>query len=161
MISPPPPDPDATTRERFEQHRADPSCAACHNLIDGFGFGFEHYDGMGAWRDMDGVNPVDATGWVIGTDFDGDFDGAVALAQNLASSELVAECVGRQWFRFAFGRVESSDDECTTDALDTAFAESGQDVKALIRQLVLSDSFRFRRATPVGAESVPGEGEVR
>jgi hypothetical protein len=158
---PPSPDPDATTRERFEQHRADPSCAACHNLIDGFGFGFEHYDGMGAWRDMDGVNPVDATGWVIGTDFDGDFDGAVALAQNLASSELVAECVGRQWFRFAFGRVESSDDECTTDALDTAFAESGQDVKALIRQLVLSDSFRFRRATPVGAESVPGEGEVR
>src|SRR5215207_3971215 len=41
-LAPPPPevdvippalDPNATTRERFDQHRSDPSCAACHNLI--------------------------------------------------------------------------------------------------------------------------------
>jgi hypothetical protein len=158
---PPSPDPNATTRERFEQHRADPSCAGCHELIDGLGFGFEHYDGTGAWREMDGVNPVDATGWVIGTDFDGDFDGAPALAQSLAGSPMVAQCVARQWFRFAFGRVETEEDVCTTDALDVAFAESGQDVQSLIRELVLSDSFRMRRAAPVGDAAVPGEGDVR
>jgi hypothetical protein len=157
---PPEPDPNATTRERFEQHRTDPTCFACHNLIDGIGFGFEHYDADGAWRDMDGVNPVDASGWIVGTDFDGDFVGATVLAQNMAGSELVQQCVARQWFRYAFGRAEQVEDQCTTDALDTAFAEANLDVKALIRQLALSDAFRFRRATAV-SEAVPGEGGVR
>ncbi|HEV8245867.1 MAG TPA: DUF1592 domain-containing protein, partial [Polyangiaceae bacterium] len=38
---PPTLDPDLTTRERFEQHRTDPSCAGCHALMDPIGFGFE------------------------------------------------------------------------------------------------------------------------
>src|SRR5690606_28192980 len=57
-VPPPPPDanvvapvvtPDATTRERFSQHRADPACAGCHMLMDPIGLGFEHYDALGQW----------------------------------------------------------------------------------------------------------------
>jgi hypothetical protein len=79
----------------------------------------------------------------------------------MAGSELVAQCVSKQWFRFAFGRAETEEDECTTEALDTAFSEGGQDVRVLIKQLVLSDSFLFRRGAVVGAGAVQGEGEVR
>ncbi|MEY4551145.1 MAG: hypothetical protein RL685_7340, partial [Pseudomonadota bacterium] len=38
-----PPLPGASTRQRFEQHRADALCASCHQYMDPIGFGFEHY----------------------------------------------------------------------------------------------------------------------
>ncbi len=160
LLPPPPPDvddnppaidPDATTRERFDQHRADPACAACHNLMDPIGLTFENYDSTGAWRTMEGTFDVDASGELVGTDVDGPVANAVAMADKLAMSEQVQQCVARQWFRFAFGRAESSEDACTTDGLDRAFADSGQDVRELIKQLAISTTFRNRRAAPAGS----------
>jgi hypothetical protein len=55
----PPPDPNLTTRDRLAQHRADPNCASCHVLMDPLGFGFENFDGMGAWRDTENGGPVE------------------------------------------------------------------------------------------------------
>lgn len=58
--SPPPADvkitePDVrsakTIKEILAAHRADKSCAACHQSIDPFGYAFENFDPMGAWRD--------------------------------------------------------------------------------------------------------------
>ena len=58
--SPPPADvkiaePDVrsakTIKEILVAHRADKSCAACHQSIDPFGYAFENFDPMGAWRD--------------------------------------------------------------------------------------------------------------
>ena len=50
-----------TIRERLQQHQTDTSCAPCHVRIDPLGFGFEHFDALGAWRDNweNGI-PVDA-----------------------------------------------------------------------------------------------------
>ncbi len=157
--TPPSPDPNATTRERFEQHREDPSCAGCHSLIDPVGFTFENYDGIGAWRDQEGDLTVDASGELIETDVDGVLVGAVELSGKLAQSEQVQQCVTTQWFRFAFGRFESTDDHCSTDALQVSFAQSGGDVRQLIRELVLSDAFRHRRAEAAAAQ--PGEEQQR
>lgn len=142
---PPSPDPDATNRERFEQHRADPSCAACHELIDPIGFVFEHYDGIGQWRDLEAGADVDASGALVATDVDGPIDGVLELAGRLAQSDDVRRCVTRQWFRFAVGRTETDDDLCSSEGLETAFLDSGGDIRTLIRELVLSDAFRHRR----------------
>ena len=145
-VVPPPLDPNATTRERFDQHRTDPSCAGCHNLIDPIGFGFEHYDGIGAWRATDAGKPVDASGELIGTeDIDGPFDGAPELARVLAGSEQVRTCVAEQWFGFAFGRSPAEDDGCSFDAMSLAFAESDYDVRELLIAIVTTDAFRHRR----------------
>jgi hypothetical protein len=143
---PPSPEPDSTARERFEQHRADPSCAACHSLIDPLGFTFEHYDGIGEWRDLEAGAPVDASGELIATDVDRPLDGALELAAALVQSDDVKRCVTRQWARFALGRAEQDGDQCTSDALGNAFVESGGDIRGLIRELVLSDTFRHRKA---------------
>ncbi len=71
---PPPPPPnvpnlkEATTssatslRERLAQHRADPACASCHNLMDPIGFSLENYDALGRWRDYDGLLAIDSSG---------------------------------------------------------------------------------------------------
>ena len=58
---PPPPssvaavDPDTrgavTIRQQLDKHRADKTCAACHNKIDPPGFALENFDVMGGWRD--------------------------------------------------------------------------------------------------------------
>ena len=38
-------------RQRLEQHRANPSCASCHAVMDPIGFSLENFDLVGAWRD--------------------------------------------------------------------------------------------------------------
>ena len=43
-------------REAMVQHRANPACASCHQVLDPLGFGMEHFDAVGAWRDTDGPN---------------------------------------------------------------------------------------------------------
>jgi hypothetical protein len=144
--TPPPPDPNATTKERFNEHTQDPACAGCHLLIDPVGWGFEQYDAIGRYRTMEGSNPVDARGEITGTaDADGEFDGAVELAQLLAGSEQVGECVAKQWFRFAFGRSEVEEDTCSIATTHSLFADAGYDIRELLLTIVVSDTFRHRR----------------
>jgi hypothetical protein len=146
-IVPPQPDPDATVREQFEQHRSDPSCSACHMLFDPIGFGFENYDAVGRWRELENGQNVDASGELLGTDVDGPFVGPAELGAMLAQSEDVAQCVARQWFRFAYGRTESAElDECNLDTIDEAFAESGNDLRELLVSLTQTDAFMLRTA---------------
>lgn len=145
---PPTVDPNATTREIFEMHTNSPACAGCHDLIDGIGLGFEGYDAIGAYRETQNGQPVDQTGSLIGTtDIDGDFDGAVELAHKLATSNDVRDCVARQWFRYAFGRIEDvQGDACSLETIDEAFAASDYDVRELMVALVQTDAFRHRLA---------------
>ena len=60
-------------RQKLTKHREDPSCAACHNLIDPIGFGLENFDWLGRWRDhAENGEPVDAKGVLpSGESFDG------------------------------------------------------------------------------------------
>jgi hypothetical protein len=151
-IPPPPPgvdttpprfDPKRTKKERFERHRADPSCAYCHDKMDPTGFGFEHYDAVGAWRTVDAAFPVDAVGMLEGTDdADGPFDGAVELAARLSASKQVRRCIATQWFRAAVGRGERSEDKASLEASYQAFAGAGFDVRELIVAIAVSDAFR-------------------
>ncbi len=49
-------------RERLAQHRANPACASCHNVMDPVGFALENYDAIGRWRDDEEGVPIDASG---------------------------------------------------------------------------------------------------
>jgi len=138
--------PGATTRERFAAHESDASCAACHKMIDGIGLGFEAYDAMGAFRTMDGATPIDATGTILAApEINGPFDGAVELAQKLAGTQQVQQCVARQWFRFALGRLEGATDGCSLQGMFDAFEASHHDVRQLLAAIATSDAFRYRK----------------
>jgi hypothetical protein len=142
--TPPDPSPDATTRERLAQHQNDSSCRGCHRGIDGIGLGFENYDAIGAYRTMESGETIDATGTIVGTDQEGDFEGALELAQRIAASSDAQRCMTTQWLRFALGRPETAADECTLEQLSAAFAASGGDIRALLRSIVASDAFRSK-----------------
>jgi hypothetical protein len=150
-VTPPPLDPTLTTKERFSQHREDPSCAGCHDLMDPIGFAFEHYDAIGRWRTMDGDNPVDATGELTHTDdLDGPVNGAVELGQRLAGSAQVKRCMTRQWFRFALGRGEQDAETASLDSAEARYADGGYDVRELLVGIAVSDAFRFTKSEPGG-----------
>jgi hypothetical protein len=134
--------PSQTTRQRFDKHRTDPSCASCHALMDKIGYAFESYDGIGRYRTTENGAPVDDSGELISTDVDGTFKGAPELTRKLLSSPTVQSCVATQWFRYAFGRLEVDADKCTLDALSKSFTDGDMKVSTLVRQIVESDAFR-------------------
>ena len=147
--NPPVPDPTATTRQRFEQHREDPSCKGCHMLLDPIGVGFEHYDAIGRYRADENGLAIDSNGELVnaGTS-SGTFSGGVELAKKLATSPEVRACVQKQWFRFSLGRFEGAEDACTLASLAADFEASNFDVKQLLLSLVTSDAFRYRKVEP-------------
>lgn len=141
-----PPEPGASTRDRFAEHTASEACAVCHRLIDPIGFGFESFDGIGRFRTTDEGVAVDTSGEVLGAeDASGTFDGQPELAEQLAQSATVRRCVATQWMRFALGREESAADACSIDDVDARFATAGGDLRELVIAIATSDAFRHRR----------------
>jgi hypothetical protein len=145
MFQPPMPDPNTTGRERAKEH-ASGGCADCHKLMDPIGFGFENFDALGRWRDEENAAPIDASGSIIESDVDGNFDGVRQLADKLADSDDVRGCYAKMWFRYAYGRMETTEDACTLDQVTTSFGESGGSVKELLVALTQTDAFMYRRA---------------
>jgi mono/diheme cytochrome c family protein len=94
--SPPPPNVEAfkenkegekakTIREIMEQHRANPSCNACHGVMDPLGFAFENYDSIGTWRTKDKYarTLIDSAGKLVdGTSVNGPADVRQALMKH-------------------------------------------------------------------------------
>lgn len=150
VATPPDLSPDLTTRERYSEHSENPSCAGCHLKMDPIGFGFEHYDGIGLWRDAENGLPVDDTGEILDTrNIDGPFEGLVDLGKKLAESEEARQCVATQWFRYGYGRAEGADDYCTMKDLQETFAKKNFNIKELLVALTQTDAFRYRRAITV------------
>ena len=121
-VVPPVPDPitPKTTRALYSAHVTDPVCKTCHERIDNFGFAFEQYDGMGAFRTdrQEAIKtaagtvtlPIDTATIVAGTgtDLDGDYADSNALARALARSATVRACMARQIFRASTGSGDVS-----------------------------------------------------
>jgi hypothetical protein len=169
-VSPPPPNanitppeisPDATTRERFNQHRANPACAGCHALMDDIGLGFEHYDAIGEWRDTENGEAIDATGTIAGSDVEGDFDGAIELAHKLAQSQQARECFAQTWFRFAHGRSVTEADMGQIARLTETFNDSSSPILELLVQVTQTRAFRHQLVPDpnVGAPATPAGKE--
>jgi hypothetical protein len=146
---PPPASAATSTRERFAQHSADATCAGCHLSMDPIGLGFENFDPIGVWRNVDGLGQVDARGEFLEVrpDLAGPFSGPVELANKLANSEEVRNCVAAQWFRFSLGRMETQNDACSIQAIRTGFRDSGGNVRELLARIARSDAFRYVRLT--------------
>ena len=145
--TPPPPKPGATTRERFAVHGTTAGCTGCHERIDPMGFGFEHFDGMGVYRDKEEGKDIDSSGAVIGTRdsaLRGAFDGVDGLSTKLAKSRQVHDCLSSQWYRWALGRVEAESDACALDKIQAKFFDTSGSFEELQLAIVGSDAFRFR-----------------
>lgn len=134
-----------TLRERMEQHRADPMCASCHALMDPIGFGFENFDGIGAWRDRDGEHAIDAAGALASGET---FRGPVELKRVLLTvkREAFLRCLATKLLTYALGRGLEYYDRCAVDEVVDALKAGDHRFSALVLGVVHSAPFQLRRA---------------
>jgi len=131
---------EASLRERLEQHRSDPSCAACHQSIDPIGFGLENLDAIGRWRAREGRHAVDARGAMP----DGRaFAGPAELKRLIADDPAFVRCLFERLVVYALGRGLVPADRTWIDA---AIAKAGREptLAGLIEEIVQSSAFGMR-----------------
>jgi hypothetical protein len=133
-----------TAREQLTKHRENPVCASCHHLLDPLGLPFEHYDGIGRWRDNDRGLEIDASGEIDGNTF----SGVPAMARLIADIPTARACYVAEWLRFAEGKLNSDADQVYIDWLMSQFSRNTA-IADLVMSMVGSDTFRYL-APPAG-----------
>lgn len=152
----------ASMRQRLEQHRANPSCAVCHNQMDPIGFALENYDAAGAWRMKDGNFDLDTTGTLP----DGrSFTGAKGLKQILrADAAMFARNFTEKLMTYALGRGLERADRPVVAQIGQGAARDDYRFMSIIGGIVSSRPFRMRTRSaeasgalgPREAEALPG-----
>lgn len=141
----PEPDPTkpTTLRQRLDEHRVNPECSSCHARMDPLGFALEHYDAIGAYRDVDENNlPIDASSDVDGAHI----DGSIAMASLIASLPEVGACVARRFYEHGGAHLAGKGDAKSVDRLVASFVESDYAFKGLVLALVTNDGYRYAAA---------------
>ncbi len=128
-------------RERMEQHRANPACAACHNMMDPLGFALENFDAVGRYRTRDGKDEINASGEMPdGTSF----RGAEGLRELLAVErrEQFIRCLAEKMMIYALGRGTEYYDKCAIDEIMARVETKNYRFAYLIAGIIESDPFQ-------------------
>jgi hypothetical protein len=156
-MPPPPPPPNVpalkesaeisqtlSMRERMAQHRANPACAGCHQLMDPLGFALENYDAVGRYRSTEDRLPIDASGSLP----DGSkFDGVPGLqAALLNRPEVFLSTFTEKLLTYALGRgVEPYDAPAVRKILGEARSRDFR-FSSFILGIAGSTPFQMRRS---------------
>jgi hypothetical protein len=95
-------DGNLTVRKRLAEHRSNPTCAACHNLMDPLGLSLEKFDAVGRRRDLESGVPIDAAGGLPDGSRFADVDGLENAL--LRRPELFVGTVAEKLLVYASGR---------------------------------------------------------
>ena len=139
-----PADQTASLRKRLEEHRNTPDCAGCHSSMDPLGFALENFDATGAWRDMDGKFPIDASGKMKGSDGTA-FNGARELKGALKDNKKFIRCLTEKMMTYALGRGLEYFDKCAVTAIAGELPKAENRFNALVVGIVTSDPFLKRK----------------
>jgi hypothetical protein len=138
-------------RAVLEAHRANPACAACHNLFDPFGLALEQYDGIGKFRTTypDGSTIDPATSLVDSEAYPGGlaFSGLAGAADAVSQNPGFATCISQKLLTYSLGRLLTETDHPYLDVVNEEWLKPGStpSVASLIKGLVKTETFRFRR----------------
>jgi len=133
-----------SVRQRLEQHRASPTCAACHAVMDPVGFSLENFDLIGEYRAEDGGVPVNATGRLAdGTPLDGPASLRKALLDRRGA---VASTATEKLLTYALGRRVDYFDMPAVRAIVRDAARQDYRFSSLIAGIVKSVPFTMKRA---------------
>ena len=154
-VPPPPPvvpdlpDPMAakTTRERYEKlHATDALCHSCHQMMDPIGFGLEHLDAAGRFRDKENGYPIDATGTLLGTSAGTlTFDGAEDLGRAVANLPESASCMAAFIASYSFG-VDDQTSTCMVNNATVDLLSGRLNILDYYAAMARSQHFRTRTA---------------
>lgn len=133
-----------SVRQRLAQHRADPNCAGCHDLMDPVGFALENYDAIGRWRDLEEGLSVDASG---GLPDGSEFSGVAGLEQGLLQRpELFVGTLTEKLLTYALGRGLDYHDAAAVRRVVKDARKEGFRFSSLIMGIANSTPFQMRAA---------------
>ena len=144
-----------TVRERMEEHRANPTCAACHRMIDPIGLALENFDPTGRWRTLDSgsvINPASEL-------FDGTpLNGPASLRKAvLARSEAFIRNFTENLMSYGLGRTVEYYDMPTVRIIARDAAENDNRISSFILGVVRSPAFQMKRAGAGTTEEAGGQ----
>jgi hypothetical protein len=132
-----------SVRARMEQHRQNPVCAACHQMLDPLGFAFENFDAIGGWRTMDGTTAIDASGALpSGVEF----DGAREFLSGVLETDAFIGLVTEKLLTYALGRGVEHYDMPVVRQLTRDVADEDYRWSSLVLGIVQSQPFQMRRS---------------
>jgi hypothetical protein len=137
-----------TVRELQEQHRRDPLCHSCHARMDPLGLALENFDLLGAWRDTEHGQPIDASGVLMtGEEF-----GGIQELKNILKGQHRLDfyrCLTEKLLTYALGRGLEYYDEHTVDQIVEQTDREHGKFSALLTGIIQSAPFeRQRRIVP-------------
>jgi hypothetical protein len=133
-----------TLRARLEQHRENPTCFACHGVMDPLGFALENFNAVGQYRtlDPDTRTPVDASGVLPnGTSVASAADLRKAL---VARPEQFVQAFAENLMTFALGRSLNYRDMPVVREIVRRAAKDDYRFESLVLGIVQTDAFRKR-----------------
>ncbi len=130
-------------RQRTEEHRSNPMCASCHQLMDPLGFALENFDAVGRWRTQDEGIAVDASGELPTGE---KFNGPAELRQVLVNSKRneFTRCMIEKSLIYALGRGLEYYDICAVTKIQQALEDDDYRFSTLVLGVVRSDPFQKR-----------------
>ena len=150
-----------TVRQMMARHRASPTCAACHAVMDPLGLALENFDATGMWRDRDryaGV-AIDSSGELPdGTPIKGPDDLRQAL---LRKPEQFVQTFTEGLLTYATGRKLEAYDMPAVRRIVRGSAAGGYRFSALVQAVVKSDQFTLRRVPQPAATQTAKLAAVR
>ena len=130
-------------RERMTQHRANPACASCHQLMDPAGLSLENFDAIGRWRlRTESGSDVDASGGLPdGSTFAGMSGLRSAL---LRKPDLFVGTLTEKLMTYSLGRgLEYYDAPSVREIVHSSRAQDYR-FSSLVLGIVSSDPFMMR-----------------
>jgi hypothetical protein len=132
----------SSLRERLEAHRASPTCASCHRIMDPMGFALENFDLIGQWREFDGPGRIDSRGQLAdGTPVNGPADLRQAV---LSRSDAFMTTAAEKLMTYALGRPVHEYDMPTVRTIVRRAAANDNRFSSLVLGIIESDSFQKR-----------------
>lgn len=148
---PPPPDagelpeeassnPNASIRDLLATHRANPTCAGCHQRMDPIGLGLENFDPAGRWRNSYGNKPIVAWDTLPSGEI---FNGPAGLKKAIVTKEdQFARVLSEKMFIYAIGRNVGFVDELFLQRLVRNLKENRFNTEKFILELVHLEAFK-------------------
>lgn len=147
-------------RDKLEIHRADATCASCHNVIDPIGFSLEHFDRIGRWRDVDEKQkPIDASGITASGQAFKDLNAFKAIL--LTRKRDFARQMTSKLLGYSLGRSLVDRDDGTIAQIVDRLEANDFKAQTLLREVILSTPFRNRNELALAATKTkkPQKGE--
>jgi hypothetical protein len=129
-------------RAKFELHRSQAACYSCHVRLDPPGFALERFDAIGAWRDQDAGQPVDARGEWNGAAFDGPAEFKALLRRD--PHEFTRGFI-EHLLSYALARQLEIYDLPTVAQIAQSARDDGYRFQRLVQEIVASYPFRHTR----------------